>query len=526
VIAEQEQREREWAREEQERLLMQVQEQAKRVQQIIETVPEGVLLLDGDGHVVLANPAAEKDLAVLTDQDVISTHDPITHLGDRSLAEILTSPPTKGLWHEVEVAGRNFEVIARPMENGPELENWVLVIRDVTREREIQRRLQQQGRLAAVGQLAAGIAHDFNNIMATIVLYAQTTARAEGISDRVREQMNTINQQAQYATRLIRQILDFSRRAVLKRQLLNLSSLLKEQVKLLERTLPESIKVKLTWGADEHAALFMVNADPTRIQQVIMNLAVNARDAMPEGGELRIALSRTAKTDEIRCVTCGPIVGEEWVRIAVTDTGSGIPPDLLPHIFEPFFTTKEAGKGTGLGLAQVYGIVKQHDGHIDLTTEVGEGTTFVLYLPVLLEHRLEAPTLETQAFVQGQGEIILVVEDNAALRKALADTLELLNYRVLEAANGREALNVLEQRASKIALVLSDLVMPEMGGQALFYAMRQRGLILPLVMLTGHPMKSELESLQRQGLAGWLIKPPDPEQLAQLLAKVLSGDAD
>jgi signal transduction histidine kinase len=425
MIAEQEQRERERAQKEQERLLMQVQEQAKRVQQIIETVPEGVLLLDSDRRVVLANPVAKKDLAVLTDQDVISTHDPITHLGGCSLAEVLTSPPTKGLWHEVKAVGHTFEIIARPMENGPGLENWVLVIRDVTREREIQQRLQQQERLAAVGQLAAGIAHDFNNIMATIVLYAQTTARAEGISGRVQEQMNTINQQAKHATQLIQQILDFSRRAVLDRQPLNLSSLLKEHVKLLERTLPESIQVKLTWETDEHGALFMVNADPTRIQQVIMNLAVNARDTMPEGGELRIALSRTANTDEIRCVTCGPVVGEEWVRIAVMDTGSGIPPDVLPHIFEPFFTTKETGKGTGLGLAQVYGIVKQHDGHIDLTTEIGEGTTFVLYLPALLEHRPEVSTLETQALVQGQGETILVVEDNAALRKALADTLEL-----------------------------------------------------------------------------------------------------
>jgi two-component system cell cycle sensor histidine kinase/response regulator CckA len=297
---------------------------------------------------------------------------------------------------------------------------------------------------------------------------------------------------------------------------------LKEVVKLLERTVPESIEISLTYGVDEYT----VSADPTRLEQAILNLAINARDAMPEGGELRIALSRTAETDEIRCVTCGQVVGGEWIRIAVTDTGSGIPPDVLPHIFEPFFTTKEVGKGTGLGLAQVYGIVEQHEGHVDVTTEVGEGTTFVLYLPALLEHRPEAPTLETETFVQGQGETILVVEDDATLRKALADTLELLNYRVLEAANGREALDILEQRASEISLVLSDLVMPEMGGQALFHAMRQRGLTLPVVMLSGHPMKNELESQQRQGLAGWLLKPPSPEQLAQLLAQALSGDAD
>jgi CheY-like chemotaxis protein len=242
---------------------------------------------------------------------------------------------------------------------------------------------------------------------------------------------------------------------------------------------------------------------------------------MLESGELHITLSRTAETDEIRCVDCGPVDAGEWVRIAVTDTGGGIPPEVLPHIFEPFFTTKEVGKGTGLGLAQVYGIVKQHEGHIDVSTEVGAGTTFTLYLPALLERQPEAPALETEALVQGQGETLLVVEDDATLREALADILELLNYRVLIAANGRDALDILEERAGEVSLVLSDLVMPEMGGQALFHAMRQRGLTLPVVMLSGHPMEKELKNLRAEGLSGYLLKPPNMEQLAQMVAQAL-----
>jgi two-component system, cell cycle sensor histidine kinase and response regulator CckA len=190
-------------------------------------------------------------------------------------------------------------------------------------------------------------------------------------------------------------------------------------------------------------------------------------------------------------------------------------------MFEPFFTTKEVGQGTGLGLSQVYGIVKQHAGHVDLSTQVGRGTTFTIHLPALQVQPSPAPVLDRQNSIRGQGETVLVVEDNAALREALADTLERLNYRVIQAANGREALAVLEQRADEIALVLSDLVMPEMGGQALFHAMQQRGLDLPVVMLSGHPMENELEVLQAQGLAGWMLKPLDEEQLAQLLARVL-----
>ena len=319
------------------------------------------------------------------------------------------------------------------------------------------------------------------------------------------------------AAALIQQILDFSRRAVLERHPMDLALFLNEVVKLLERTIPESIKIKLTHEIGEYT----VNADPTRLQQAVMNLVINARDAMPEGGELSIILSSGGVTDKTRCVICGQVIEGEWVCIKVTDTGTGISEDALPYIFDPFFTTKEVGKGTGLGLAQVFGIVAQHEGHIEVATQVGKGTTFAIYLPILLEQPLELPILETQALVYGHGETILVVEDDVSLREALVAGLELLNYRGLQAKNGRDALEILEQHTGGIALVLSDMVMPEMGGQALFYALRQRGLTLPVVMLSGHPMEKELESLKIQGLAGWMPKPADIEQLSYLVGRAL-----
>ncbi|MCJ7551330.1 MAG: PAS domain S-box protein, partial [Anaerolineae bacterium] len=373
------------AEEERELLLAQVLAQSRQMQSIIDTVPEGVLVLDARGHVILANPVAEGHLAVLAD---VKVGDPVTRLGERPLAELLTSPPTKGLWHEVTADNRTFEIMARPMANGPEPEHWVMVINDVTQAREIERRTQQQARLAAVGQLAAGIAHDFNNILAVIVLYTQMGLRLPDIPAQHRDRLRTVDQQAKRATGLVQQILDFSRRAVLKRRPMDLTPFLKETVILLERTVPESIKLEFTYGRDEYT----VNADPTRIQQAVMNLVVNARDAMlPKGGgKLDIELDRVqvARHQE---PPLPEMEAGEWVRVRVTDTGEGIPADVLPHIFEPFFTTKDVGKGTGLGLAQVYGIVKQHEGHIDIGTKTGAGTAFTIYLPALLEHRPEAP---------------------------------------------------------------------------------------------------------------------------------------
>jgi two-component system cell cycle sensor histidine kinase/response regulator CckA len=505
------------------RLLAQIREQAQRTRQIVDTVPEGMLLLEAGSRILLANPPAREYLSVLAGIEMAGDlpQDPgkvLTHLGDRPLPELLTMPP-QGVWHEVAAAGRRFEVIARPMADARESGDWVLVVRDVTQEREIQQRAQQQERLAAVGQLAAGIAHDFNNIMAVIVLYARMTSRDRSLPDSVRERLEIIAQQAQQATNLIQQILDFSRRSVLERRPVDLLSLVKEQVKLLERTLPENIEICLLCEADDQAPLFTVNADPTRMKQMIMNLAVNARDAMPEGGKLSIGLDRVrfASGEEVPLPGMAP---GEWVRVTVEDTGTGIPPDVEPRIFEPFFTTK-APLGSGLGLAQVYGIIKQHEGEIDLATEVGQGTTFTLYLPALPMVAAAHPSPGAPALSYGAEEVILVIEDDAAVRSALVATLETLNYRTLEAANGRDALAILEQ-GEEVALILTDLVMPEMGGTALFRALQQRGAAVPVVMLTGHPLQEELQKLQEQGLAGWLLKPPTLERLSEVITQVLA----
>lgn len=505
--------ERKQAEAERENLLTQIRQQAQEVQIIVDTVPEGIFLLSEDRRVRLTNPIAQKDLALLAPDWKDGR---LTHLGSHPLENLLTAPP-RGLWHEVESNGRYFEVIARPVEDSSRHQDWVFVLRDMTREREIQRQVQNQERLAAVGQLAAGIAHDFNNTLAVIKLYTELLLRSTELSTRVQERLQTIAQQTQRAADLIQQILDFSRQSLMEKQPLDLLPFLKEMNKLLMRTLPENIQIKLNANKDE----YIIQADPSRIQQIILNLALNARDAMPQGGTMTISLNTLQLTPDAVFPVLGMTPGK-WVRLVLSDNGIGMTPETLAHIFEPFFTTKDRSKGTGLGLAQVYGIIQRHEGFIDVTTELNQGTTFCLYFPAFSVERYDTPNLLEEVISQGQGQLVLVVEDNVATRQALAESLVLLNYQVMEAGNGRQALTLLALHGNEIGLVLSDAIMPEMGGIALFHALQERSLGIPFVIITGHAMEKDIEDLRALGLRGWLTKPPNLSQLAQLLQTIFT----
>ncbi len=383
--------------------------------------------------------------------------------------------------------------------------------------KETQAQMVQQERLAAVGQLAAGIAHDFNNLMATVILYSELMMYGSNLTPADQERVATIRQQGERAANLTQQILDFSRKSIMKRQTLDLRPFLKEMTKLLGRTLPENIRLSLDSQADE----YIVHADPTRFQQVIINLVINARDAMPTGGQLRLALARV----QVNEVGGGkrPLPTLEpgsWIQITVADTGTGIPPDSLPHIFEPFFTTK-LPQGSGLGLSQVYGIVKQHNGEINVTTQIGQGTTFTIYLPALTTPQSTTKDSQWSQLTQGRGETILVAEDDTNLRQALIDTLQALSYHVLSAANGQEAINICRQHSSTISLIITDLVMPEMGGTTLLKTVREINPVIKSIIITGYPTKSLNIELQSAGTVGWLQKPLNMEQLSQMVANAL-----
>ncbi|GAB4278387.1 MAG: hypothetical protein Kow0080_29990 [Candidatus Promineifilaceae bacterium] len=486
------------AEQERTRLLQQIQEQAELMRHILNTVPDGVILLNAHKEVVNSNPVAKEYLLVL---GVFDENGRLTHLADQPIDTICRQPAPE-TWQEITTGTRIFEVTARPMVGLQPAGYWVMVLSDVTNERAQQRYQQSQERLATVGQLAAGIAHDFNNILAVITLYTQLLRQTANLPEKHMRQLATIDEQAQHAVNLIGQILDFSHRSVMDFAPIDLLPITKALCKLLERILPDSVHVKVKY---EQKA-YVIMGDPTRLQQALMNLALNAQDAMPEGGELLFSFSEVNVAED----SVPPLLDMEpgqWIKLSVTDSGTGVQPEHLPRLFEPFFTTKERGKGTGLGLAQVYGIVKQHHGYIDVQSEVGKGTTFTLYLPRLLAEVVS--TGDTVALIDSlEGdETILVAEDNAALRQSIREALTELGYTALLAENGRSALTTLSTTTEPIHMIVTDWSMPEIGGAKFIQTLHEQYPNLHILIMSGYPLGISDDVLQLPNVVGWLQKP-------------------
>jgi two-component system, cell cycle sensor histidine kinase and response regulator CckA len=380
---------------------------------------------------------------------------------------------------------------------------------DITESRQMERAAQQQDRLAAVGQLAAGIAHDFNNLLTSMIGYAELLQLRPELTDE--PALEHIIEQGERAAQLTQQILDFGRQSARNPKPLDLGAFLEKALQFVERTVPENIRLGLEVSGSGH----VVNADATQLQQVLTNLALNARDAMPAGGRLSFRLhgSETETPDASK---------KPYVMLEVSDTGAGITPDVMQHIFEPFFTTKPPGKGTGLGLAQVYGIIKQHDGEITVNSQVGQGTTFTIALPTALRAAPDVEQRSVNKLPQGTGETILLVEDDLSVRQVTRTILERLNYQVLTADDGIEALDLYRQHQRDIRLVISDAVMPNMNGLELVHALRTESPDVRVLMISGYRQSADWDDAARQSLVGWLTKPPNLSELAAILRETLA----
>jgi signal transduction histidine kinase/ActR/RegA family two-component response regulator/HAMP domain-containing protein len=484
--------------------------QQQRLQAVVEHLPEGVVLLERDGRIALANPFARAQLAAVA---AMSADGSVTAVAGLMLEQLLTGPEIQA--REIttdEAAGCVFQVAARPLAGS---QGTVVVIREVTREREAQKVVQQQARLASVGQLAAGIAHDFNNILMTIVNSAELALRKQSDVAFVRGRLGVIVEQGERAAALVRQILDFSRQSLPSLETVDLAQLLGQTIGLLERTLPESIRISV----ETTDGPFVVNADPNQLTQVLTNLAVNARDVMPLGGELRFHLGLERR--EGNAGDSGPGPGR-WVVLTVSDTGAGMPPEVCERIFDPFFTTKAPGRGTGLGLSQAYGIVTEHRGHITVESRPGQGTRFALYLPSLPDDGSTAAARASLELVRGSGEMLLIVEDEPLVRQTLAHILADLNYRTLTASSAENALELHAAHAGEVALVLTDLVMPGMGGLGLVRTLRERDVRVPVVMMSGYVGGSSQGGVD--GVQAWVAKPVMARRLGLVIQEALSGD--
>jgi PAS domain S-box-containing protein len=388
----------------------------------------------------------------------------------------------------------------------------------LTELKETQGKMMQQERLAAVGQLTAGIAHDFNNILTSILGFADLIQMSPHTPAVIRPSLNKISASSQRAAYLVRQLLDFSRKTIRQPKQFDLTPFTKEAVKFLERTIPENIHLVLEINPGDYT----IEADPTQIQQLVTNLVLNGKDAMPEGGELRIVLSSVTGVQETTCVLCDETIEGTWIRVKVADTGSGIASEIMSRIFEPFFTTKEAGEGSGLGLSQVSGIVVQHGGHLEVESRVGRGTHFAVYLPLPILTQDNAEPESTRP-VWGRGETILLVEDEPSVLEVGREMLGYLGYQVMTAENGIEAIRNYEENTEKIALVLSDMIMPDMNGEALFAVLKEKNPDIKMVLMSGYPLEEEGARLLKQGLVSWFQKPMSTGQLSQVVGKALSN---
>ncbi|RME98204.1 MAG: response regulator, partial [Chloroflexi bacterium] len=397
-------------------------------------------------------------------------------------------------------------------ESNAQLEQTLAELKDT------QQRIVQQERLAAVGQLAAGIAHDFNNILTSIIGFSTLLKSSPEMPPKFQTELTFIFDAGQRAARLVQQILDFSRKTIRQPETFDLVDFITEAVRFLRYTLPETIQVSHVLNSDR----CMIYADRNQLHQLLTNLAINARDAMPSGGTLKIALSCTTLQPG-SVAACPELPAGKWAILSVADTGTGIPPGILPRIYEPFFTTKPAGQGAGLGLSQVYGIVKQYGGCVDVASKWGRGTTFTIYLP--LQQGREAPPepLTAAEYPLGTGEFILLVEDDAAVRQACRAMLKQLNYQVFTAINGQDALTVFLKHRAEISLVLTDIVMPVMDGPALLKELKILAPEVNVVMMTGYPLMEKTSKFLEDGVFDWLHKPISFGQLAQVIHRALKS---
>ena len=398
-----------------------------------------------------------------------------------------------------------------------ELDLVYAVARDVTERRELENQLKQSQKMEAVGQLAGGIAHDFNNLITAILLNAQRSQRDTETGGPQYRRLDDIIDTCQRCSALTNKLLTFSRTKVISHRTMDISSLVAEIGGLVERVLPEHIDFALRRSAN----LPPIRGDATQIEQIVVNLCVNARDAMPEGGRIELDV-REVMLGQDECEGHPWVIPGRFVQLSVTDTGMGMSAEVQERAFEPFYTTKRPGEGTGLGLATVYGIAKQHEGLIKLISEPGEGTRCEVYLPISKRGvTTSSPAIRIPSV--GGRETLLVAEDEGSLRTILVEVLRESGYRVFSASNGEEAVSVFKEHYTEIDLVVLDMIMPEMSGVEAYEWISTVRADMPVLFCSGYSQLELKRAKERDPVSRLLSKPYDIQEVLSAIRKVLDA---
>lgn len=505
------------------------------VSAVVDTVGSLVVVLDREGRIVRFNRACEQCTGYSAEEvtgkpfwDLFLTPDEYDVIRDvflRIISMRLTPDkpefPSRRVNHWLTRSGERrliqwSNTLITDREGGVEYVIGTGV--DITEQRQLEEQFRQAQKMEAVGNLAGGLAHDFNNLLTVINGYSQLVLDQLGEESPLWKEVLEVQHAGERATSLVRQLLAFSRKQMVRPRILDLNSVLAGLTKMLGRIVGETVELITEFDP----ALPPVKADPGQIEQVVMNLAVNAIDAMPQGGRLTVE-TRSVYLDETYGARHLGVQPGPYARLTISDTGHGIGPEVHPHLFEPFFTTKETGRGTGLGLSTVYGIVKQNNGHVWVYSEPGLGATFKIYLPAVEGQVATLAPEPSVAETYNGTETILLVEDEPALRTMAGEALRRNGYSVLEASNAAEALRLAEMQGSRIDLLLTDVVMPGMNGRELAAHVADRFPGVKVLFVSGYTDSAVIRSGLLSGSSAFLEKPFPPSILMRRIRELLDS---
>jgi len=501
---------------------------------LLESAGEGIYGVDIKGRTTFMNPAAVR-LTGFTEAEMLgrNQHELLHHTKvDGSQYDVCDCPVhatlasknphfvTDEVFWKKDGSSFPVEYIVTPVLEDDEIIGAVVLFNDITSRKTLEKQLLHAQKMEAVGRLTSGIAHDFNNLLTTILGYSELILMQLKEDDPTRDKIQMINQAGRMASGLTRQLLTFSRKQILEIKTINLNTVIDRLTRMLKRLIGENISLDIKFCSPE----CYIQADAGQCEQIIMNLAINAKDAMPHGGQLCIS-SQVVHLDTGKHTGFDDILSGSYVLLEISDTGEGMTEETQKLIFEPFFTTKEQGKGTGLGLATVYGIIKQHNGFISVTSAPGQGTTFAIYFPL----SNAKPALETlfagDTLPRGR-ETILVVDDTPSIRQFIRDALDPLGYKILEAHNAEEALKYHDAGGSRtIDLLLTDIVMPGLSGKELAQAMQPSHGTMRTLYMSGHINSDFGENQTAAAGMNFITKPLSAREIAVKVRKILDSNA-